>query len=390
MSKFKKVTQRIKMNNFHPHASVLLAVLTFGIVGVTALLLTSAAPSTANLEPETGGRSSRAVTVSDTSASGSGAVKFVPAVKPDASNTGVPAGKTLTVPVTDTTKGISVASNGNVTISKAGTFENMLIKGRLNIKAAGVTIRYSRVEANPSPWDLPSEPTSSSQCTSNGEASVNAISAYGYANLLIEDSEIIAARKSTYIGNGIHGSQYTLRRVDISGTVDGAGLFNTGAANVLIEDSYIHDLYKGQFSYGHGCDEPTHTDGIQVHYGSNMTIRNNTIRANTIDWNGAPANSNAAIMVNQNGGSTLLTSYLTIDGNWLDYGACTVNVHDGGKVPTIQNFRLTNNKFGKNQSTSPKCAMIVTNATKADGTNAFTGNKWEDGTTPDPSVQNGG
>lgn len=311
--------------------------------------------------------------------------------KPGPNNTGVPAGRTLTVPVTDTNKGISVASNGNVTINKPGVFEDMLIKGRLNIKATDVTIRYSKIEANPTPWDLPDEPTTPAECTANGGTAPNAVSAYGYANFVMEDSEIEPVRKSTYIGNGIHGSEYTLRRVDISGTVDGAGVFNTGATNVLIEDSYIHDLYRGQWSYGHGCDEPTHSDGIQVHYGTNTTIRNNTISANTIDWNGDPANSNAAIMVNQVG--SYFTSYLTIDSNWFDYGGCSINVHDGGKTPTIQNFALTNNLFGKNQSitvSGEKCAMIVTNATKAHVTNTFTGNQWEDGSTPVPTVRNGG
>lgn len=388
-----RVARKIK-KNISERPSLYLAIgvmFLFGVIGLGLVLFSSAATPVAHFESENGARSPRAVKITDATASGGSAVKFVSAVKPDASTTGVPAGKTLAVPVTDVVKGISVASNGNVTINKSGLFENMLIKGRLTIKATDVTIRYSRIEANPTPWDLPDEPTTSAECSANGGTSPNAVTAYAYDNLVIEDSEITATRKSTYIGNGIHGSRYTLRRVDLSGTVDGAGVFNTGATNVLIEDSYIHDLYRGQFSFGHGCDEPTHTDGIQVHYGSNTVIRNNTIKANTIDWNGAPANSNAAIMVNQNG--SYYTTNLTIDSNWLDYGGCSVNVHDGGKTPTIQYFALTNNVFGKNQNLSSggaKCAMIVTNATKVDGTNAYTGNKWEDGSSPAPTVVNGG
>lgn len=306
------------------------------------------------------------------------------ATKPNAFNTGVPSGKVLTVPTTNTTKGITVASNGNVTITKSGTFDNMLIKGRLSIKASSVTIRYSRIEANPSPSDYPAEPKSYTECMSRGAYNAyQAVFANGYTNVVIEDSEIAPTNKNMYIANGIHGSNYTLRRVDISGTVDGAGIYNTASANVLIEKSYIHDLYVGLYDYGHECGL-THTDGIQVHYGANITIRNNTIRPN---GTGGRA-SNAAIMVNQN--ATYYTSKVTITANWIDYGACSVNVHDDNRTPTIKSLALTNNIFGKSQSTSPKCAMIVTDKTKADSTNVLTGNKWEDGTTPSPTIASGG
>lgn len=307
-------------------------------------------------------------------------------VKPSATNTGVPAGRTLTVPITDTIKGISVASNGNVTITKGGVFQDMLIKGRLTVRADNVTIRYSRIEANPTPWDLPNEPTSQAECSAFGNPAVQAVSFLSNNNLLIEDSEILAVRKSSFIANGIHGSQYTLRRVDISGTVDGAGIYNTGAANVLIESSYLHDFYTGAYSFGHGCDEPTHTDGVQIHYGNTMTIRNNTINAST----NIPYSANAGIMINQNGG--LRTSNVTVDGNWMDYGNCSINVWDNG-LGAIQGLRLTNNKFGKNQKlrgAGLPCAMIVETNTKNLGTNVFSGNVWQDNSTPLPPVLDAG
>lgn len=81
---------------------------------------------------------------------------------------------------------------------------------------------------------------------------------------------------------------------------------------------------------------------------------------------------------------------MTIDGNWLDYGSCAINVHDKDKTPTIKSLSITNNKFGKNQSTSPKCALIVRKAVKAEPSNVFTGNTWEDGSKPHPSITNGG
>lgn len=363
------------------------SVVVFACVGLVVISSIRAATGVADVEPEAGTPSASTEIIADVNASGGSAVRFVTASynKPNAENTGVPIGHTPTLQVTDTDRGITVSANGNVRISKSGVFEDMLITGRLNITADNVTIRYSRIEANPNPYDLPDDPTSVTECNTLGAVTnQQAVASYGRTNVVIEDSEIEAVRPSTFLGNGIHGSGYTLRRVDISGTVDGAGIFSTtGAANVVIENSYIHDLYVGAYDYGKSCG-PSHTDGIQIHYGSAMIIRNNTLRPNSI----TPQVANAAIMVNQN--SSYYTSDVTIEGNWIDYGACSINANDGGKVPTIQSLKILNNRFGKNQSTSPKCAMIITAATRADPGYSVTGNTWEDGSTPAPTVTNGG
>lgn len=308
--------------------------------------------------------------------------------KPDASNTGVPSGRSLSVPVSDSFRGISVASNGNVTISKAGTFENMLIKGRLAIKSDNVTIRYSRIEANPTPFDLPNDPQSQEECYALGPVTnQQAITSYGRSNILIEDSEIIAGRSSAFLANGIHGSGYTLRRVEIAGTVDGAGMFGSSGApaNVVVEDSFIHDLYVGAFDYGHGC-KPSHSDGIQIHYGSNFSITNNTIRANSI----TSQKPNAGIMVNEN--STYKTSNVNIIGNWIDYGGCSVNVARKNSNGIV-GLKINDNLFGKNQtvvSGGVKCAMIVDYLSRDLAGNEFTGNVWEDGSLPVPGITNAG
>lgn len=311
----------------------------------------------------------------------------VSGTKPSASNTGVPAGRTPTVPTTNTTKGISVASNGNVTITKGGVFENMLVKGRLIIKASNVTIRYSRVEANPSPWDLAREPLSTTDCRALGSQKMVDVVSFGssYTGLVIEDSDLLAARPSVWIGNAINGSNYTLRRVDVSRSVDGVGIYRSGSTNVLVENSYIHDLYYGLYDYGHSCG-PTHSDGIQVHYGSNTTIRNNTI----LGISNGGVKVNAAIQVNQNGGQ--LTSNLKIDGNWMDHGGCSVNVWDNN-LGAIKGLAITNNKYGKGQRLSVSgepCAMIVENTTKSLSGNSYSGNVWADGTTPAPTVRSAG
>ena len=315
-------------------------------------------------------------------------------IKPDATNTGVPTGQALTVPVTDTNKGITVASNGNVTISKSGTFTNMLIKGRLTLSstADNVIIKYSRIEANPTPWDLPEEPTSTAECLVNVNNSWQAITAFNtHTSLVIEDSEIEATRPSTFLGNGIHGYNMTLTRVDISKTVDGVGIFRNGATNTTVQNSYIHDLFVGQFSPGHGCDEPTHTDGIQLHYGSNSRIIGNNITPNSITAFGATS----AIMVNENGG--IATTDTQITNNWLNYGSCSVNVYRNTTATGLTGLYINSNIFGKNQQItkttfgfSHPCAMTVDNITRSVVNNQFNGNVWEDGSTPNPPVENGG
>lgn len=362
-----------------------LAVIAFAVIGLTLLLGTSAAPFVASVEPEDGALAGSISVRTSSDASTGSAVVFGVLPKPSATNTGVPAGHTLVVPVTDSTKGITVLANGNVTIYKPGVFENMLIKGRLTLNTDDITIRYSRIEANPSPWDLPAEPTSVSECLALGSVNgVQAIASYGRSNIVIEDSEIQAMRPSSFLGNGIHGSGYTLRRVDISGTVDGAGIFSTtGAANAVIEQSFIHDLYVGPYDYGQRDSSgnrcaPSHTDGVQVHYGANMTIRNNTIRPNSI----SAQKPNAAIMIGNN--AQYPTSSVSISGNWLDYGACSINAYGSN----VQGLAITANMFGKNQSTNPKCAMTISAATQANPGYSVSGNTWEDGTTPAPTVTN--
>lgn len=337
--------------------------------------------------------------------------------KPDTNNTGVPIGQNLVDATTDLAKGIEVSSNGNVKITKPGTFTNLRIKGLLNIASDNVTLRYVRVDANPT--NLPADPTTNTACVAIfGKYNWNAITTYDRNNILIEDSEIIQAKGgSAFIGNGIHGSGYTLRRVEIAGTVDGAGMFRgpightnpEGDVNAKIENSLIHNLHGWQYDpNGHEdrdaaskqvikCN-PTHSDGLQIHYGKNMTIINSTLMANT----GSGDGSNAAIQITQGKNHV---SNVKIENNWLDYGGCSLNIYDNyppdpetnpafRTLRPIKYLSVKNNKFGKNMyiSSNPslKCAMTIDIDTQRDATNinAISGNVWEDGSTPPPSKAN--
>ena len=79
---------------------------------------------------------------------------------------------------------------------------------------------------------------------------------------------------------------------------------------------------------------------------------------------------------------------VTIEGNWLDYGSCSVNINDKGITPIIQNFTLANNKFGKNQQWA-NCAMIIGSTIVNEPTTTIDNNVWEDDSSP-AAVTNGG
>jgi hypothetical protein len=160
---------------------------------------------------------------------------------PDASNTGVPAGTTLT-------------ASGALTINAAGTVvDGKDINGAVVVNAPNVTIRNSRIRTN-AMWAVDNNST----------------------GLLIEDSEIINQKVAGQPNchNGIGSSNFTLRRVEITGCENGMNVDSPG--NITITDSYIHDLDTSGPSYVWG-DHP-HTDGIQIgKSAANLVFRHNTI-----------------------------------------------------------------------------------------------------------------
>lgn len=153
---------------------------------------------------------------------------------PDATNTGVPAGVTLT-------------NSGSVTVNTNGAvIQNLRITdGQIIVNANNVTIRNVRITGcTYYPIDYAS----------------------GRTGLVIEDTEIASDCPQTTACMSF--SNYTARRVKCSGGSDG---FKANS-NVTIEDSYI---------YGLAVTQDSHNDGIQSTGGSNVTLRHNTIDTNT-------------------------------------------------------------------------------------------------------------
>jgi hypothetical protein len=210
---------------------------------------------------------------------------------PDATNTGVPAGTTLT-------------NSGSLTVTQDGAvIQNLNITGNITIHANNVTIRNTRI--------------------TSGDYYPIAYYDTGHSGLLVEDTQIIGT--SSDVTAGISFDNYTARRVDISGTADGLKAND----NVLIEDSYVHDL-------AYDAAAGTHNDGVQTTGGSNVTLRHNTFKLSMSDG------INSCIQMGNEGGDNL---------NWL----VTNNLFDGGgweinASPAGTNRTFTNNRFTHNSA----------------------------------------
>jgi hypothetical protein len=156
---------------------------------------------------------------------------------PDASNTGwQPTGVKLT------TAGVNLTSDAEFQINTAGAvIDGKDINGCVSIKANNVTIKRSRVRCD----------------------SYFPIRIYeGIRNAVIEDTEI-DGMNSGATNAAIGFEYYTARRVNIHNVGDGPHM----GTNVVIEDSYVHDLAN--------CDI-CHNDTIQSSGALNVVLRHNT------------------------------------------------------------------------------------------------------------------
>lgn len=248
---------------------------------------------------------------------------------PNAANAGVPAGTALRV------------HEGDLTITRAGTvIDGLDIHGFVVIKAPRVTIRRSIIRGS-----------DTAPAASRGLLAITSPSARRY---LVEDVTLRPQVTSANI-DGIKVNQPgTLRRLDLSGSIDGIVVYGNG---VRVERSYLHDFTHLQ-SDPHQNGGPSHDDAIQVQAGTD-----NRIVANTLG--GA---YNAAVMVTQDAGRT---RNLWINRNWIDGGGCSINYKSNG--PYKRGMRANNNLFGPDTRV-PGCA-IIHNASRSDLVPR--GNVWE-------------
>jgi hypothetical protein len=141
-----------------------------------------------------------------------------------------------------TTGGVKLTSDAEFQINTPGTvIDGKDIQGCVSIKANNVTIKRSRVRCD----------------------SYFPIRVYeGIRNAVVEDTEI-DGMNSGATNAAIGFEYYTARRVNIHNVGEGPHM----GANVVIEDSYVHDLAN--------CDI-CHNDAIQSSGAANVVLRHNT------------------------------------------------------------------------------------------------------------------
>ncbi|WP_271565986.1 Ig-like domain-containing protein [Bradyrhizobium sp. CCBAU 11386] len=211
---------------------------------------------------------------------------------PDATNTGVPAGVTLT-------------SSGDLVITQAGTVISGLdIKGTVYIDAPNVTIENCKITA----------------------ASYSVVQvAQGVTGAVVQNCEINGVGSNNDGSCGISGQ----------GTFIGNNIYNVeNGINVqgssVIKDNYIHDL---------NASGSPHYDGIQIDGGSsNVTISHNTV---INDYN-----QTSAIMIDNYFGPI---SNISVDNNLLVGGGYTVYSDGQFSGGSINGVSFTNNHMGAGQ-----------------------------------------
>jgi hypothetical protein len=206
------------------------------------------------------------------------------------SNTGVPAGTTLT-------------ASGGLTVTTANTvIDAKDISGSVTIQASNVTIKRSKIHGSGS---------------GNG---VNVVS----GSVTVQDSEIYGFE------NGIAFGNWTATRVNLHNmTGDGVKL----GSNVAFQDSWVHALTPAAGA---------HADGGQMQGGeTNLVVRHNNIDATCSSCN------SALFLAPDQGPST--NGPVTITGNWLNGGNYSLYCVDGNNGQYyVQNISIIGNRFGRN------------------------------------------
>lgn len=212
---------------------------------------------------------------------------------PDASNTGVPSG-------------VDLQKSGSIKVTKAGTVVDLKdVSGQITVAADNVTIRRTRVRTNGAKYAV--------QVKS------------GVNGTVVEDVDLIGTDNNASVGI-VYGN-YTIRRADIRGFVDGPRL----GSNTVVQDSYVHDTRK--FS-------GTHNDAVQALGGTNIKLIGNTLE-------GPYRQSTSAALLSANW-SPLRN--VVIRGNKLSGGGYTLYVQrkDGAGQPAPSNIKVEDNVWVKN------------------------------------------
>lgn len=293
---------------------------------------------------------------------------------PNAKNTGVPDGKELTtltpsnIPYPDDAMG---GSGGiKLVINTPGAiYDGWRFNHLVEVRAPGVTFRncfFAGLEENPA---------NSALLLIYDKNTADAV----VPSAMVEDSTMIPRVPNVSI-DGVRGSNFSLRRVEITKTVDGAHIYgptqerdDPKAGNVLIERSWIHDLVYYETDPNH--TNGSHNDGVQIRGGNNIYLLNNRIDGKI---------RNAAIQVTQAYNNV---KNLVIVGNILANGLCTINIDDQKGTSGIPGVNISLNVFMRGTTYYKDCADIITDRTFAITTAAY--DVWDDLGSPSPIAIDG-
>lgn len=210
---------------------------------------------------------------------------------PSASNTGIPAGVTLT------------NYTGPMTITTAGTvIDGKIINGSLVVKASNVTIKNSLIQ----------------------NFGYYGVQGEGVANLTVQDCDIVGRGLAALSSAGIFASGTFLRN-DVSQTENGIVLL---AGSSVVKANYVHDLLAP------GSDP--HYDGIAVQGGQNGVL---------IEDNYISARDTSDVIIQNAFGAV---NDVTVNHNYLA-GSPGFNVYVEGRFSgsSTTNVRITNNVMKK-------------------------------------------
>lgn len=273
----------------------------FAIIGVLVLQLSKAATPTVSIELGTSGTSAPASNVSDASASGGSAVKFgnltnpPPSVRPNASNTGIPSGTTLS----------------NYTGSSYNNGSGMTYDG-VNFPDPGA--QYYTFTGNNLVFR---------NCRING-----GILFLG-DNIRMEHCEVIGGGGVNYSGVNTGVIEY-----------NNVHSFNSDGMHVTSDTRQVKNLTI-RHNFVHtptpGCG--AHADGIQVRGVDGLTLTNNNFDMGAWFLVCNTDALNAAVYIETaNGGNY----NITLDSNYLNGGGFILRLSNG------TNHRFINNRFGPN------------------------------------------
>ncbi|MBA2699907.1 MAG: DUF4082 domain-containing protein, partial [Nocardioidaceae bacterium] len=251
-----------------------------------------------------------------------------PSSFPDAANTGVPGGVSL-----------SAYTGTSMIRADGAVIDSRQVNGRLSIQAENVVITHSLVNGN--------------------------IEIREGGSLTISDSTVDGG---TFDGSAVGQYNVTMRRVEVVGARQSLSCNQ----NCDIQDSWLHGQYIQPGSDWHG-------DGFVSNGGSDMLVRHNTLACDSETSGNGGCSGAVALFADFDP-----ITDVTIDANLFTAGRaayCLYGGYDPGKPygdnPT--NVVITSNVFQR--GANRKCAAFGAAAAVADSGegNVFEGNVWDDG-----------